>query len=290
MNYFLPPEWYPQEAVLLTWPHHESDWATVLPHVEPVFIEIARQILARQRLIVACCDETQQQRVQTLLSADSGQLDCYVVSSNDTWARDHGPITVLADKQRVLLDFTFNGWGNKFAADKDNQITTQLVQQGAFKGMSHLPVDLVLEGGSIEVNGEGTPLTTSRCLLANTRNPTLSCADIEKKLSTWFGVNHFLWLEHGFLAGDDTDSHIDTLARFIDANTIVYVHCDDPNDEHFIELQKMENELKAFRDHQGDPYRLVPLPFPCAKYDEHRRLPATYANFLFINGAVLVPT
>lgn len=290
MNYFLPPEWHPQEAVLLTWPHEESDWATVLPQVEPVFIEIASQILARQRLMIACCDASQQRRVQTLLSTYPGQLDCYVVPSNDTWARDHGPITVLAGKNRWLLDFTFNGWGNKFVADKDNQITTQLVLQGAFEAMSHLPLGFVLEGGSIEVNGQGTLLTTSRCLLANTRNPTLSRAEIEKKLSVWFGVNHFLWLEHGFLAGDDTDSHIDTLARFIDAHTICYVHCDDKTDEHYIELQKMANELKEFRDDKGYPYRLVPLPFPSAKYDEqHRRLPATYANFLFINDAVLVP-
>ena len=301
-HYFLPPEWCPQQAVMLTWPHSDSDWAPKLDFVEPVFIEIARQIAAREALIIACFDEAHLRHIQEALSfINSPRIHFYVVASDDTWARDHGPITVIPrsavcdeespTKNKVLLDFIFNGWGNKFSANRDNQVSQKLYQQGAFGKVDFSSVDLVLEGGSIEVDGQGTLLTTKRCLLAKTRNPSLNQIEIETKLSHLLGVSRFLWLENGFLAGDDTDSHIDTLARFTDPNTICYVSCDDPKDEHYQALQKMHEELKNFKDYQGNPYRLVPLPWPSAKYHaDGQRLPATYANFLIINGAVLVPT
>ena len=294
MNRYLPPEWAPQSAVLLTWPHASSDWQPYLTHVEPVFIEIAREVACRERLIIACQDNAHSEHVKNLLLAHKvylPKIDIYATDSNDTWARDHGPITVLESGQPKLLDFIFNGWGGKFNADLDNQITQRLHGALTFGRTPLETIDMVLEGGSIDVDGTGTLLTTTRCLLAPTRNPTMTKTQVEDTLCELLGVKRFLWLENGYLAGDDTDSHIDTLARFCDPHTLCYVACDDPSDEHYAELKAMEQELKAFRDANNNPYRLVPLPWPSAKYDsEGHRLPATYANFLIINGAVLVPT
>lgn len=191
-----------------------------------------------------------------------------------------------------MLDFTFNGWGNKYPATADNNLTRNLFQQKAFSETPLTSIDMVLEGGAIEVDGEGTLLTTKSCLLSPTRNADLSLSQIEENLKKYLGIERILWLEHGALAGDDTDGHIDTLARFIDPHTICYVKCSDPQDTHFQTLQAMENELRAFRDYQGNPYRLIPLPLPKPIYADFdgRRLPATYANFLFVNDGILVPT
>jgi agmatine deiminase len=291
---YLPPEWAPQSGVQLTWPHAGSDWAPILHEVEPVFVNIARAVGRFEKLVVACHDEAVRQHVDSLLKAAgvaTSQYRLYVAPANDTWARDHGPITVLCQNEPLLLDYGFNGWGGKYPADLDNQITRRLHALGAFGDTPIEYVDLILEGGSIEVDGSGTLLTTERCLLATTRNPKLTRAQIEKQLAGQLGLTRFLWLKNGYLAGDDTDSHIDTLARLCDRDTIAYVACDDPADEHYAELKAMEDELKAFRTPSDQPYRLVALPWPKAKLDEDgQRLPATYANFLIINGAVLVPT
>ena len=279
---------------MLTWPHVHGDWAKHLKTVEPVFTEIARQVTRREMVLISCYDRAHREHIGELLTAaglDMGRVILRTVPSNDTWARDHGPLTVLCRGETMLLDFGFNGWGGKYGYELDNQISRKLYSTDAFGMAPMQTIDLVLEGGSIEVDGSGTLLTTARCLLAPTRNPKLSKEQIEERLGTALGINRFLWLQHGYLAGDDTDSHIDTLARFCDSGTIAYVRCDDPQDEHFTELNAMEDELKAFRAADGRPYRLVPLPWPRAKLDEEgNRLPATYANFLIINGAVLVPT
>ena len=190
-----------------------------------------------------------------------------------------------------MLDFGFNGWGEKYGYELDNQITRRLYALDSFGQAPMQTVNLILEGGSIEVDGSGTLLTTARCLLAPTRNPGLTREQLEQQLKELLGITRILWLHHGYLAGDDTDSHIDTLARFCDRNTIAYMSCDDPADEHYAELKAMEKELKAFRAADGQSYRLVALPWPRAKLDEDgNRLPATYANFLVVNGAVLAPT
>lgn len=290
----LPPEWAPQSGVMLTWPHPHGDWASRLATVEPVFVAIAREVARRERVLISCYDEAHGRDVQGALTAGGVAMDSvrlFVAESNDTWARDHGPITVLADHRPLLLDFEFNGWGRKYRADLDNTLTRRLHAAGAFGATAIEPVELVLEGGSIEVDGEGTLLTTSRCLLSPARNPKLSRPQIETRLKSLLGVTRILWLDHGYLAGDDTDSHIDTLARLCDAHTIAYVACDDPHDEHYPELKAMEAELKALRTASGAPYRLVALPWPRVRLNEDgERLPATYANFLIINGAVLVPT
>jgi agmatine deiminase len=291
---YLPPEWAPQSGVMLTWPHAHSDWAPILAEVEPVFVNIAQAVARFESVLIACYDESHRAHVATVLRAagvPDARLRLAVAASNDTWARDHGPITVLCQGDATLLDFGFNGWGGKYAHDLDDRITRRLHAQDVFGDTPLETVDIVLEGGSIEVDGSGTLLTTERCLLAPTRNPTRTRAQIEKKLAELLGLTRFLWLKNGYLAGDDTDSHIDTLARLCDVNTIAYVTCDDPDDEHYAELKAMEAELKAFRTPTGEPYRLAALPWPRAQYDDDgARMPATYANFLIINGAVLVPT
>jgi agmatine deiminase len=257
-------------------------------------VSIAVAIARFETVLIACHDESVRRQVEGQLRSANIPPDrtrLWVASANDTWARDHGPISVLCQGEATLLDFDFNGWGGKFAYELDNQITRRLHAQGAFGDTPIEHVDLILEGGSIEVDGSGTLLTTAQCLLTPTRNPRLSRQQLEQQLSELLGITRFLWLQHGYLAGDDTDSHIDTLARLCDPDTIAYVSCTDPQDEHYKELKAMEAELQSFRTARGSPYRLVPLPWPTAKYDtDGVRLPATYANFLIINNAVLVPT
>ncbi len=290
----LPAEWEIQYAVILTWPHGYGDWAPWLAQVEPVFVEIARQVTLRQKLIISCHDAAHEAHVRALLEQNKVVLETvaiYTVPSNDSWVRDHGPITVLQNGSAYLLDFTFNGWGGKFDSSLDDLITRRLHAQGAFNMTPLKTIDLVLEGGSIETDGAGTLLTTSHCLLSPQRNTHLDPRQIESKLCELLGMKRVLWLEHGHLVGDDTDSHIDTLARFCNTDTITYVACEDPHDEHYADLLAMELELKQFRTAHGKPYRLIPLPWPQAKYAATgQRLPASYANFLIINGAVLAPT
>jgi agmatine deiminase len=288
-----PPEWARQSGVLLTWPHEYSDWQPWLAEVEPVFTRIAREVCRRERLLVACRDDAHRKRLRQLLRQAEVELErvtLHIAPSNDAWARDHGPVTVYRDSAPCLLDFSFNGWGGKYAAELDNALTRRLHAAGAFGGARMESVALVLEGGSIETDGLGTLLTTARCLLSPGRNPGLSAPELECRLKELLGLNRILWLQHGLLLGDDTDGHIDTLARFCDPVTLAYVSCNDPGDPHFAELAAMEQELEGMSTPQGKAYRLVPLPLPRGRYDEQaRRLPATYANFLIINGAVLVP-
>lgn len=283
-----------QDGVLLTWPHDGGDWRPWLDEVDEVYVALARAITVRERLLICVRDAAHRAHVERLL-AQAGvarsRVTVHLVASNDSWARDHGPITVLEQEQPRLLDFVFNGWGGKYAAALDDRITAALVQAGAFGATAHEHIDFVLEGGAIESDGAGTLLTTSACLLSPGRNPRYSRSDIEQRLGECFGLQRVLWLDHGALEGDDTDSHIDTLARFCDPSTIAHVRCDDREDPHFGALEAMRHELEGLRDVHGVPYRLVALPWPAARYgSDGRRLPATYANFLVINGAVLVPT
>lgn len=289
----LPAEWEPQSAILLTWPHRNSLWDYQLDAVEQTHLNIARAVLRDQNLIISCEDPDQLARVRSELeafaSAHGTRLDSYLVPADDVWARDHGPIGVFDNGQLILLDFVFNAWGNKYAFAKDDRIISELFAQHAFANATLRQVNLILEGGSIESDGHGTLLTTEPCLLSPQRNPTLSKADIEQQLKRHLGVQRVLWLAHGAILGDDTDGHIDTLARFCSADTLCYVQCTDPTDPHFAELHAMEQELKAFEDYRGQPYQLVPLPMPTAIIENGRRLAATYANFLITNHAVLVP-
>lgn len=287
----LPAEWEEQDGVLMAWPHAGSDWAPTLDLVEPLFATLIREISREEVVVVVGPDP---ERIRGFLSASEiplGSVRIYEITTNDTWARDFGPLTVHDPHGPLLLDFGFNGWGGKFPAGQDNVITRRLQEGGAFGTTPMRRVGIILEGGSVESDGGGTILATAQCLLNPNRNPHLSRRDLEEFLGLELGADRFLWLEHGYLAGDDTDSHVDTLARLCPNDTIIHLACDDPGDEHYRALGSMRRELEAFRTREGDPYRLLALPWPAARLDEEgKRLPATYANFLVINNAVLVPT
>lgn len=287
-TYFLPAEWHPQSYIQLTWPHAGTDWAYMLDEVEKCFVNIAAEITSRQPLLLVAPEFPAV--LENLPRRDRIRfVEC---PTNDTWARDHAFITLIErHSDPLLLDFCFNGWGLKFAADKDNLINLHLAKTGILNGDYINCRNFILEGGSIESDGEGTLLTTSTCLLSPNRNDTMTRMDIEQYLMKRFNLRQVLWLDYGYLEGDDTDSHVDTLARLCPDHTIVYVQCTDREDEHYGALSSMENQLRTFRTLDGDPYRLLPLPMPSAIRDEDgHRLPATYANFLIMNGAVLYPT
>jgi agmatine/peptidylarginine deiminase len=286
-----PAEWEPQAGVMLTWPHAGTDWAEALAAVEPVFAAIGREVARREFLLNVCQSPAHAAEVRARLrgaGAPAERLGFAIAGADDTWARDHGPLTVLTGSGPRLLDFRFNGWGGKFAADRDDAITATLVGAGSFAATPLERQALVLEGGALETDGRGTLLATRHAVLTETRNPGLGRDAIETALRAALGIERFLWLAHGSLSGDDTDGHIDTLARFCDPGTIAYATAD-PDDTDHPGLAAMAGELAALRQADGRPYRLVPLPPPGRHVADGRRLPATYANFLVINGAVLLP-
>ena len=256
-------EWEHQSMVQLTWPHEGTDWAPILDEITAVYENMASEIRKREPLLIV----------------DS-------IPHNDTWARDHGFITVEEDSVLFLLDFKFNGWGEKFEAALDNEINKHLYEQGLVKGTYEDHLDFVLEGGSIESDGKGTVFTTECCLMAPHRNQPLTKEEIEERLKEWLGAERIVWLQHGSLIGDDTDGHIDTLVRICPNDTLLYTG----GDKDHPDLAEMEKELQDLQTLDGKPYRLLKLPLPRPIYDDGDRLPATYANYLIINGAVLVPT
>ena len=278
----LPAEWESQWGVQLTWPHADTDWAPMLDEITVTYEDMAREIARREHLLIV-----------TPEGADLSSLTPLLIPlpSDDTWARDHGFISLIDDQgHRRLLDFRFNGWGEKFPASQDNALNRRLYDLGAIEGDYVDCLDFVLEGGSIESDGRGTIFTTTGCLLAPHRNQPLTKAEIEDRLKQALCAERILWIDHGNLTGDDTDGHIDTLVRICPDDTLLYVGCDDPADEQYAELKLMEEQLTTFRTLEGKPYRLLKLPMPRAIYDGKDRLPATYANFLVVNGAVLCPT
>lgn len=291
LSSFFPPEWYPKSGVQLTWPHAETDWRDILPEVTQCYIRMAYEISTDEKLVIV---HPHTEEVKAILEERLPQralqnIQYFECPTNDTWARDHGFITIYRDNKPVLLDFQFNGWGNKFSADLDNAINKRLFESRIVCGEYADCLDFVLEGGSLETDGEGTLLTTSQCLLNPNRNPRLNKQEIEERLKAELHVKHILWLNHGELTGDDTDSHIDTLARFCPNHTILYTRCTDKQDEQYAGLLLMEEELKSFRTAEDKPYRLIPLPLPDAITRNGERLPATYANFLVTNKKVLLP-
>ncbi|MCD7710394.1 MAG: agmatine deiminase family protein [Porphyromonadaceae bacterium] len=289
-GYTLPAEWYPQSGVQLTWPHAATDWRDYLDETEECFIAIAREIVGREALLIVAPDaEAVRRKLAGRMSLD--RVIFRNCPTNDTWARDHGGISLVqpGTGKTELLDFTFNGWGMKFAANLDNRITRRLQETDTFRA-KYRQQRFVLEGGSIDSDGQGTLLTTAECLLSANRNEPMSRREITQYLKKTLGMERVLWVEHGFLAGDDTDSHIDTLVRFCPDDTIVYVRCTDRNDLHYAALTEMEAQLRTFTTLQGRPYRLLPLPMAAPTYHDGERLPATYANFLAVNGAILYPT
>ena len=297
-KFCLPAEWEPQSLVMLTWPHQATDWVPYLKDITETYMQMADAITRHEPIVIATPHPI---TVGAMLSGrlTAEQMTRVYISfckTNDTWARDHGPITLRSeDGKLTMLDFRFNGWGEKFEAALDNKVTRTLHEDGAFdtelSGTPRLADndDMVLEGGSIESDGKGTVFTTECCLMAPNRNQPMDRNEIEEELRYRLKAKRIVWLKHGRLEGDDTDGHIDTIVRLAPDDTLLYNKCTDMEDEQYADFKALEDELKALRTEKGTPYRLIPLPQPDAIYEDNERLPATYANFLIINGAVLVP-
>lgn len=288
----LPAEWEPQSGAMLTWPHAGTDWADGLNRVYPVFAQLGAAIAARETLLSVCdCAEHAAEVCERLLAAGARRerLAFAIAPSNDTWARDHGPLTTRHGGRALLNDFRFNGWGGKFDAGLDSALSGRLHAQGSFGDTAMAHRDLVLEGGAIETDGAGTLLATRSSVIGESRNPGFAAADIEQRLQDWLGLDRCLWLDHGHIDGDDTDGHIDTLARFADRDTILYATAPEHDPDH-AELAAMAAQLHEMRTRDGRPYRLLPLPAAGDLRDaDGRRLPAGYANFQIVNDAVLLP-
>ena len=320
-DFALPAEWEPQSAIMLTWPHGGTDWKPYLRQITNTYLQLADIITRYEDLLVVTpiLESTQRMLAEKLSEGQMNRVHLYEMDTNDTWARDHGPISMVSRGRHNshvipihLLDFKFNGWGEKFAWKKDNAINLQLYYQGAFNAALENHQGFVLEGGSIESDGRGTLFTTSQCLLAPHRNQPFTRENIDSQLRNFFQVRNVVWLDHGNLVGDDTDGHIDTIVRVAPHDTLLYVGCDDEEDEQYEDFQALEKQLQKLFTYEGYPYRLLKLPMPDAIYDEGDklttdrnskgdrlttdrnskgdRLPATYANFLILNGAVIYPT
>ena len=290
LHIVLPAEWEPQSGIQLTWPHDGTDWAPMLDEISQCYARIVREIIRFEPVMIVTPSADIVHPYIEDLDQDRIHI-CEVRGTNDTWARDHGGITVTNNDKPAVLNFIFNGWGMKYPANYDNQIVSEMESGQAFApGIKVFSPPFVLEGGSIESDGCGTVLTTASCLFSNNRNEPWLSHNTKDDLAFFLGADRLLVLENGYLEGDDTDGHVDTLARFCDPETIAYVQCTDPDDSHFDELLAMERELLALRTAEGKPYRLISLPMAEPVFDEDGyQLPATYANFLILNGAVLVP-
>lgn len=270
------PEWSEQEYLMLSLPHEKSDWKPYLGEIIQAYKEIVKATSEFQKVLLIAPNKSDFAPFENMTN-----VEFFICDTNDTWIRDFGAIDVLEDNHLKALDFTFNAWGNKFQSELDNEVNSKLFKEKFNEKLTK--IDFILEGGSIDFNGEGVMLTSSNCLLNENRNSHLDKSQIEAKLKKIFGLKQIIWLENGFIKGDDTDHHIDTLARFIDKNTIAYSICEDEEDEHYIPLQKMKKELEA------TGFDLVELPLPKPLYYEGRRLGATYANFVFVNDALIMP-
>lgn len=289
----LIPEWSPQSCVFIAWPQGEGDFTPWLEAVEATYVEISKAILDHEDLWVAVRDLEHQQRVAERLlrlGARMNGVQWIQMPYDDVWVRDTAPLSLGGSSGISLLNFRFNGWGGKYPFEDDAKIASRLHLSGLFRGVPMASVDFVLEGGSIETDGAGTLMTTSRCLMNPNRNPESTQKGIEDILKERLGIQRILWLDHGYAVGDDTDAHVDTLARFCSPRVIAYTASERSEDAMHQDFKAMADQLSGFVDGAGLPYQLVPLPMPAPILDEDgERLPATYANFLIINGAVLVP-
>ena len=285
-DFRLPAEWEQQSGVQLTWPHANTDWKPYLEEITKVFIDMAKVITNEELLVVVTpeIDAVKNKLSKELTVQQMDNVIFYDIDTNDTWARDHAPMTLISgSKETRILDFKFNGWGEKFEWRKDNAITSKLNDCAAFNADYEDDTDFVLEGGSIESDGKGSIFTTSFCLMADHRNQPLTRDKVEERLLKSLHAERIVWLHNGQLIGDDTDGHIDTIVRLAPNDTIVYNGCDDENDEQYRDFRTLENQLKQIKTLDEKPYNLLRLPIPDAIYDDGERLPATYANFVITN-------
>lgn len=290
-------EWEKQDAVIISWPHKDTDWDYILNEVDNTYLEMAKAILNYEDLIIISPEPDRIEGILKNIENPKYKYHIIEMETNDTWIRDYGPlsfdINVENNNIKAIADFTFNAWGMKFASDKDNLINRLLYLSRTFDNSIRYmnKLLLVLEGGGIESDGKGTILSTKSVLFEANRNAGFDQDEMIEMVKTSLGAERLLMLENGALEGDDTDGHIDTLARFISENKIAYISSDDVNDSHYRELKRMEEELQKLLDSEGNPYELIKLPMPRAIFAEDgHRLPATYANFLIVNGAIIVPT
>ncbi len=287
----LPAEWEPQAAVLIAWPHEQTDWADRLAEVESTYVALVAAIARFEPVLICAANASVRDRASGLLDAAGiarSRVQFIEIEYDDTWLRDTGPISLVGSASFLLNDFRFTGWGGKFNASRDDRLIEGLFARNVFStSAEHHRVDWALEGGAIESDGNATILTTWRCL--HQRHPEQSREQMNRIFAEHLAASRVLWLEHGYLQGDDTDAHIDTLARFAPGNRIVYQACNDPTDLHFDELSRMRDELAALRTIDDQAYRLSALPWARPILDDGRRLAASYANYLVVDGAVLVP-
>jgi len=290
----MPAEWEPHAGTWLAWPHKEASWPGKLSLIPPIWVEIVRALAPGETVHILVNDAAPEPQVRELLQeaqVPPGRIHFHQIPTNDAWLRDSGPIFVTRQRHRrrefAIVNWTFNTWGGKYPPwDDDDRVPERIA------ALLKLPVftpGLVLEGGSIDVNGRGTLLTTEACLLHPNRNPQLQRHDIERYLRDYLGVRHILWLRDG-IVGDDTDGHIDDLARFVAQSTVVTVVEDDPADENYERLQANYRLLQEMTDQDGRPLQIVTLPMPGPVVYADTRLPASYANFYIGNRVVLVPT
>jgi agmatine/peptidylarginine deiminase len=286
----LAAEWRPQSAVLLVWPHESTDWQPYLQSVIAVYVQLAEHISQYEKVLLVCQDQHHEDQIQQHLQHSkfqSNNITFLQIKTNDTWVRDCGPLISRHHHKHIAHDFQFNAWGQPLAFDLDNQLTTNLIKTKAI-AVEQMAHSLVLEGGNIESNNHCLMLN-QRCLLDPNRNTKLAVEDIEQTLINTFAAAKILWITEGLLAGDDTGGHIDTLARFTSENTICYVQSNNHNHQSYQSLSNMAKQLGNLTDQHNQPFTLIPLPMPQAIFHQGMELPASYANFLIINQAVLVP-
>jgi agmatine deiminase len=289
----MPAEWEPHRGTWLSWPHKQASWPGKFGPIPAIFARMVRHLAEHEEVHINVADQSMENAVRRTLSelnSAGANVHFHYNPTNDAWCRDHGPIFIQRDggrrREEAIVDWDYNAWGGKYPPfDLDDVIPTRI---GREYGIPVFSPGMVLEGGSIDVNGRGTLLTTEACLLNPNRNPGLDQDQIESALRDYLGVSHVLWLGDG-IAGDDTDGHVDDLTRFVDSSTVVTVVEEDPADENYEPLQDNLERLQRMTDEAGRPLRVVQLPMPRALYHEGQRLPASYANFYIANGVVLLP-
>ncbi|WP_257670313.1 agmatine deiminase family protein [Parapedobacter tibetensis] len=292
-GYYFPAEWHPHAATWLSWPHKEASWPGKLHTIYEPYSRFIKEVSLGEQVCINVTDEAMEELASNYLinaEVDLTTITFFLHPTDDSWCRDHGPAFLInpeADIKKVIIDWGYNAWGNKYPPYEQDDIIPTLVGKAL-----DIPVyypGIVMEGGSVDFNGKGTILTTRACLLNKNRNPHLNQHQIEEYLYQYYGVSQILWLDEG-IVGDDTDGHIDDITRFVNADTIVTVVEENRADENYPILQKNLQSLKNMRLMDGKQFNIVELPMPAPVMYEGQQLPASYANFYISNAAVVVPT